>query len=215
MSACLKKTNICAVIFTCSYLFSGDFSVCDPLLESNPHSFRDNGTFTENSDHIVDDLLSTSSLRLIKGILPKPINGSYSLQSKPHNGTLEFDQVRTYKYVRNEGFFGDDTFSFSLTNTTSKATVKILIKEDTRVPSYKYFNIDISGDEDTAIVGDFKIPEIHCSLPLSIENIVVPKYGSLNFNANKWSFAYFPNCMNFSGKGLPRPNPPFFRRSID
>ena len=192
--------------------------ITDPLLGTDDrNSSKSNGTFAAVTS-LVDELLPNDSGKkmttdtlisgAILGTLPLPANASYSILSRPKCGTLVFpfsgdvasDQSRTYSYTRNPGYFGEDSFSFSLANATSKATVMILVKKDENVPNYNYSTIDIIGDEDMAIPGDFKITGLDGNLTLSIIDIVLPKRGSLKTDSKKGTFIYTPFSMNFSGK---------------
>lgn len=192
-----------------------DFSDDEHFLLTDDCNFgKHNGTFAPITC-LVDEILSkndckktTTALTSITGTLPLPTNASYNVLTNPSYGTLVFpfngvlgsDPSRTYSYTRNLGYLGTDSFSFNLSNAISKGTVVVLVDAVANVTNYHYSTINISGYEDTAITGDFKIPGLDDGSALSIIDILLPKYGKVKSDTKKGMFTYTPSFINFSGR---------------
>lgn len=195
---CISAVGICLIA---SSSYAATSNTCEPLLkEDDRKSCKSHGTFDATSlvdamlcndkDNKTNPVAVPSAVQTgIIGVLPRPINKEeYSISVKPNYGDLKFpyeatpsdpNAYRTYCYVRNVGYFGEDSFSFWLTNPTTqaKATVMVLMQADANPPAYQELVVDIAGDEDTLISGSFNLPKVDDNLSTTLIDLLLPKYG--------------------------------------
>lgn len=193
--------NVVAICLIASSSYAAVSNSCEPLLnEDDNKSCKGHGTF--DADSLADAMLcnnkdkKTSPVAVpsavstgIIGVLPRPINKEeYNISVKPNYGDLKFpyeaipsdpNAYRTYCYIRNTGYFGEDSFSFWLTNpaTQAKATVMVLMQADANQPVYQELAVDITGNEDTVIRGSFNLPKVDDNLGITVIDLLLPKYG--------------------------------------
>jgi len=129
--ATVTFTYVGKVVIEGEELLSDETAVTITLTNNLPVAIKDSAkTF---KDQAININVLTNDTDLDLGDVLRAIEGTVA----PKNGTLVLNKNGTFNYTPNEGFLGDDSFTYSVTdgaNTSAEVEVKITVSEPPPVP---------------------------------------------------------------------------------
>jgi hypothetical protein len=156
-------------------------------------------SYTIPEDTALNDDVSTND----QNLFDLPI--SFSLVSDVSDGTLNLNGDGTFSYTPNSEFFGDDHFTYQITDgngdaVTANVTITVLFNNDAAPVAV---NDNTSTNEDTAVVIDVLANDSDIDGNQTIDKASVliksnPSNGSLNQNFVTGEVTYTPNS-NYTG----------------
>lgn len=135
----------------------------------------------------------------LSGVDPLNQTLTYALASNPAHGTASLSG-HTVTYTPNSGYVGSDSFTFTVTNTSSQtsvpATVSITINDTAPTANAQTVNVGMNSGANTIVLTGSDA----ASSPLTYTLGASPSYGTLSdFNAATGTVVYTPNTA-FGGQ---------------